>query len=130
MTCYYEIEIQYQETTHGKAQIIAPSVLNKKNWHYVAVNEIQSKDIIQVDADASEHEIISLDSTIQLLNLTEAKTVKNSYPAPKIKQHNIGSINKTVQVDNLAINKTKAKYRDYQTVRWKFFLIDVPVKEI
>lgn len=121
---YYEVEIQFKETGTGEAEIVVPQVLADREWQYVLVHEGEPKAIVQVEAGAEDHKAIAADAACRSLTKKKMGELKKAYPAPKLKQKY-----RRVEV-GLTAEEMEGEpiLETLQTVRWRFYLIDIPVQ--
>ena len=126
VTKYYEVDIKFKETGKGQAEIVVPKVLKDREWHYVQVHEGEQKAIIRVEAVTKEHEAITADEACRLLTDKRLSTLKESYPAPRLKQaYRPLEVGAGLSPEEIKRERT---LETFQQVRWKFYVIDVPVR--
>lgn len=127
-TKYYEVDLQFEATGAGQAEIVVPQVLADKEWHYVLVHDGEPKAIVQVEAGTQDHKTIGADAACRSLNKTQMTALKKKYPAPKLKQkYRLVEAGLTVEEGEIEAMQGEPVLETFQTVRWRFYLIDVPV---
>lgn len=125
-TRYYEIDIQFQETGKGQAELIAPKLLADKEWGFVQLHEGEQKAIVQIEADVEEHKSIVADKAFRSLTNKQLAPLKKSYPVPRSKQrYHPVEMQTGVSPEEIGRDHT---IETVQQVRWKFYVIDVQIQ--
>jgi hypothetical protein len=125
---YYEVDIQFRETGTGQAEIIVPQVLTAKAWHYVQIHGDGQKALVEVDASDDEQAAIAADNAIRSLTKGQVTERQKAYPAPKLKRRYPERTAQLIAEEGKVEGATGAPVLEtFQTVRWRFYLIDVPV---
>lgn len=120
---YFEMEIKFKEIGSGQAEIVAPQILVDKEWRYVWVNEGEQKAIVQVEGADQELQAIEADPACRSLTDKRLSARKAAYPQPRLKQK-YRPVEAGVSGSGEGGEQT---LETFQTVRWKFYLIDVPI---
>lgn len=116
---YFEVDIKFNETGGGRAEIAAPVALAGSKWGYVLVHEAEPKAIVRVEAGSKAHKAIAADPACRSLTDRRLEALKDAYPKPRLKQK--------YRRPPASEEVGERTLETFQTVRWKFYLIDVPV---
>lgn len=126
---FFQIPLSVQPQPGGEAVLVPPDVLQDLNYQFVLVKEGGEEAIIQLDT--AETDVKKLDKDKHCTKLTEAKlkTLKASYPTPKLKQrYRVHLDAPEITSEPFEVDQQGDKVVEtVQTVRSGFYLIDVPV---
>ena len=125
-TKYYEVDIKFVETGNGQAEIVMPKMLKDKAWRFVQVNEGAQTAIIQFEATTEEFKSVAKDETFSSITDKKLKPLQESYPKPRIKRRF-----RPIEIPNEVKPEEAKQERTIETiqqVRWKYYIIDVPVQ--
>lgn len=129
---FFQVHLSVHTQEHGEAKLILPEVFQEINHQFVMVKEGGEEGIIKIETSEANLKKLEKNESSKKLTESEMETLKESYPAPKIKQKYrlpTQAESETEQGNEpFVVDESGDRLVDtWQTVRSGFYLIDVPV---
>ncbi len=131
---FFQVQLSVKPKEGGAAELVLPDVLQGLNYQFVMVKEGGEEAIIRLEASTTDLKKMEKENNCQHLTESQMRTLKESYPAPKLKQKyrlrtqsqeggELETVNQAFAIDEQGNRIVDS----LQTVRAGFYLIDVPV---
>lgn len=129
---FFQVQLSVQAKEYGEAELVLHEVLPELNYQFVIVKEGGKEGIVKVEASEENLQEIEKNENWKKLTESEMETLKESYPAPKIKQKYRLPTQAESETEESSepflVDESGDRLIDtWQTVRSGFYLIDVPV---
>ncbi|QZZ22014.1 hypothetical protein J5X98_06285 [Leptothermofonsia sichuanensis E412] len=128
-TAFFQVQLSVQPKEGGEAELVLPEVLQGLNYQFVLVKDGAQEGIVKLDVSGAELKTVEQDKHCKKLSSTELESLKNKYPAPRLKQrYRPLPEPEAAEGEQSAIDdQGNQTIETLQTVRSGFYLIDVPV---
>jgi hypothetical protein len=127
----FQVVTSVKPKAGGEAELVLPEALAGVARRFVAVKEGGEEAILTVNGSAAELKALAQDEHCRKLTPEQADTLRESYPAPKVKKkYRPRSAGAAPEGGQFETDDQGRIVDTIQTVRSGFYLIDVPIEAV